>query len=73
VNACIEIGTSCMLSLRRCAVTVISCRLSLLALGAAAVSGPSAGDASTVAPNDTLPNMAAIALESFEFIAASPF
>jgi hypothetical protein len=61
-----------MLSERRCAVTVISCRLSEEAPGAAAVSGPSAGDAIAAAPNDTPPNMAAIAVESFEFIAASP-
>ena len=68
VNACIAIGTFCMLSLRRCAVTVISCRVSLLAAGAAVASGPSAGAPTAPAPKDTPPRMAAIAVESFEFI-----
>src|SRR5579863_2643624 len=58
VKACIEIGTSCMLCERRCAVTVISSRASL---------PPSTVAAKDLAP-DTAPRTAAIAMESLEFI-----
>src|ERR1700724_1819362 len=58
VKACMEIGTSCMLCARRCAVTVISSRASL---------PPSTVAARHLAP-DRAPRTAAIAIESLEFI-----
>src|SRR3984957_14856801 len=58
VKACIEMGTSCMLCERRCAVTVISSRASL---------APSAVAARHLAP-DRAPRIAAIDMESLEFI-----
>src|ERR1700761_9258918 len=67
--ACIEIGTSWMLSLRRWAVTVISCSAS--GLGADSLlllAGVSAADA----PRETLPRIAATAYETFDFIAIPP-
>ena len=68
MNACIEIGTSCMLSLRRCAVTVISCSVSVL------VSAAVAGASAYTAPPETPLKIAAIAHDSFgfEFMTVSP-
>src|ERR1700688_2041908 len=62
VKACIEMGTSCMLCERRCAVTVISSRASL---------APSAVAARDLEA-DTAPRTAAIAMESLEFIGHPP-
>src|SRR5882762_4229353 len=58
VKACIEIGTSCMLCERRCAVTVISSRAPLSA---------SAVAARDLAP-DRAPRTAAIDMDSLEFM-----
>src|ERR1700723_1749909 len=67
VKACIEIGTSCMLCVRRWAVTVISSIVSVLVCaGAAAVAGACACLA-YAAPPDTPLRMAAIAHDSFGF------
>src|SRR5450755_3600273 len=58
VKACIEMGTSCMLCERRCAVTVISSSASLAA---------SAVAARHLAP-DKAPRTAAIDMDSLEFM-----
>ena len=59
VKACIAIGTSCMLSLRRCAVTVTSTSTSELL--AALASAPSAAAAAAGAPQEAPLRIAAIA------------
>src|ERR1700761_1667470 len=66
--ACIEIGTSWILSERRWAVTVISCSAS--ELGPASL--PPAGVSAAEAPKETLPRIAATAYETFDFIAIPP-
>src|SRR5439155_12911794 len=63
VNACIEIGTFCMLSVRRCAVTVISSSAPV------AASVPPVAGSAAYAAQDEPPRMAATAYEIFEFIA----
>src|ERR1700722_2973048 len=58
VKACMEIGTSCMLCERRCAVTVISSSASL----------PASAVAATTRAADMAPKMAAIDMDSLEFM-----
>src|SRR5215468_6054776 len=65
VKADIEIGTSCMFSVRRCAVTVIS------ASASDPVSLPPAAGAAAAAAEVPL-RIAATAYEIFEFIACPP-
>ena len=65
VKACIAIGTFCMLSLRRWAVTMISPSESW---EASAGSPSASGDI----PTETPPSTAAITHDSFEFITSLP-
>src|SRR5262249_34848030 len=58
-----EIGTFWMLSLRRCAVTVISSRAPVSAAAATSSAG-----AAAIAPEDTAPKIAATAYETFELM-----
>src|SRR5262249_14311414 len=67
VKACMEIGTFCMLSVRRCAVTVISSRTPAL------TSAFSLAGAAADAAEDTALKMAATAYETFELIAQPPW
>src|SRR6267154_1356326 len=67
VKACMEIGTSCMFSVRRCAVTTTSSRVSAPA-PALLVEGSAA-----CVPKDAPASTAATAYEIFEFIESSPW
>src|SRR5215471_1970749 len=66
VSACMEIGTSCILSVRRCAVTITSVMPSLAVVSVLVAC--SCAETATVVP----PKMAATAYEIFDFIGLPP-